>query len=221
MPEPLIPIGLLVLLMIPYLIVEYRSPSVWWKLALKTACSLAFLAAALVAAATAPGGWRGWHGIFVLAFMLSLAGDVLLAVPMKRSLPAGMGAFFIAQCCFAEAFITRWGLSPWDSLVFSVLAGSALATLLLAPRMEYGQMKFPALLYAVALSAMATKAISGLYTVGWAIAWPAAAGGLLFFASDVILCFIVFGKRKEPMLRALNLICYFVGQGLLAYSLYV
>ncbi len=221
MPEPLIPLGLMVVLMIPYLIVEYRSSSPWWKLALKAACSLAFLAAAVVAAVTAPGGWRGWHGVFVLAFALSVAGDVLLAVPMKRSLPSGMGAFIIAQCCFVEAFITRWGLSPWDSLLFAVLAGGALATLLLAPRMDFGTMKFPALIYAVALSAMATKAVSGLYTVGWAIAWPAAAGGLLFFASDVILCFIVFGKREVPMLRALNLICYFVGQGLLAYSLYV
>lgn len=221
MPTPLIPLCVLAVLLPVFLIVEYKSTSVWWKLTLKTACSLCFVAAAVLSAATSPNGWRGWHGIFLLAFLLSMAGDVLLAVPIKRSLPAGLGAFFAAQCCFAEAFAVRWGLSLWDSLAFAVLAGASLATLLKAPRMDFGPMKFPALLYAVALSAMTAKALSGVYIAGWGLGWVAAAGGLLFFASDVILSFIVFGKRKAPALRALNLTTYFIGQGLLAFSLYL
>lgn len=220
MPMPYVPLILLLVMLPVYIVVEYRSRSDWWKLALKAACSALFVAAAVLSALDAPNGWWSWHSIFLAAFLLSMAGDVLLALPGNRFFAAGLGAFFVAHCCFVEAFIVRLGLSPWDSLAFAVLAGAALTTLLKAPRMEYGTMKFPTAIYAVALSAMAAKAVSGVYIAGRLFGWVAMAGGLLFYASDVILTFIVFGKRKTPCLRALNLIAYYVGQGLLALSLY-
>lgn len=212
----------LLLLVLPiYLIVEYKSKVPWDKLVLKTICSLLFLAAAVAAMLGAPGGWQGWYGLFAAAFLLSLLGDVLLAVPVKQSFLSGLGAFFMAQCCFAAAFIGRWGLSPLDIATYAVLAGTAILTLMKMPGMEYGKLMLPVCVYALALSAMAAKAVSGAYINGGMGAWAAAAGGLLFYASDVILSFICFHKKKVPCLRALNLITYYVGQGLLALSLYL
>jgi uncharacterized membrane protein YhhN len=99
-----------------------------------------------------------------------------------------------------------------------VLAGGAVITLKKAPGMQYGKMGLPVIFYALALSAMAAKAMSGLYLAGAGVAWPAAVGGLLFFASDVVLAFIEFNSQTAKCLRAVNLVLYYVGQGLLAVS---
>jgi len=44
-------------------------------------------------------------------------------------------------------------------------------------------------------------------------------GACLFFLSDLILCFIYFHKKSPSYMTALNLLCYYVGQGLIALSL--
>ena len=218
---PLLPLFLLALLLPVFLWAEYKSPSKWKKLGLKTVCSLLFMTAAVLSALLAPNGWHKWSGVFLAAFGLSVAGDVLLSFPMKHSFQAGLGAFFLAQCSFVAAFLSRYYLSPWDALLFAVLAGAVLFTLLKAPGMEYGKMRFPVILYALAVSAMASKAVSGVWLIGGPAAWVAAAGGALFFASDVILAFVIFSRKKPASLRALNLISYYAGQALLAVSLYL
>jgi uncharacterized membrane protein YhhN len=204
-----------------YIFVEYKTKSPWWKLALKTLCSLLFVAAAVCALTGTPSGFAGVAAWFIAAFLLSAAGDVLLALPMKQSFLLGLGAFFFAQCTFAVAFSLRWGVSGIDAGVFALLAGGALLTLWNAKGMAYGQMDRPITLYALALSAMAAKAVSGMYLAGGTGACLAAAGGLLFYASDVVLAFIMFNRRKPKCLRAVNLVLYYAGQGLLALSLYI
>lgn len=204
-----------------YILAEYRSKSPLGKLALKSLCSLLFVAAAVSAMYCAPGGQRGVAAWFLAAFLLSAAGDVLLSCPMKQSFMLGLGTFFLAQCAYTAAFCLCWGVSGIDAGVFALLAGIALLTLWNAKGMAYGRMDRPVTVYALALSAMAAKAVSGTYLAGGTGAWIAAAGGLLFFASDVILAFILFNKRKPKCLTALNLTLYYIGQGLLALSLYL
>ncbi len=43
-------------------------------------------------------------------------------------------------------------------------------------------------------------------------------GAMLFFISDIILSFIYFYKKPAKPLVALNLITYYIGQGLIALS---
>jgi uncharacterized membrane protein YhhN len=216
---PILAFAVLLVLLPAYIIVEYRTKSPWKMLIWKSACSLLFLITAAAAMLGAPQGWQPAFGWFMAAFLLSAAGDVLLAWPIGQSFQLGLGAFLLAQCSFAAAFSLRWGLSPWDAAVYAALAGAAVLTLRRAPGMEYGQSKISIIVYALALSAMAAKAVSGTYLHGGAAAWLAAAGGLLFYGSDVVLAFIMFNRRKPKCLRAVNLALYYVGQGLLAVSL--
>lgn len=202
-----------------FVVLEYKAKTPWTKLAVKGLCSLLFLAAAIVSA-NAPGGTPAAYGWFIAAFVLSLMGDLLLSWPMKRSFPLGLGAFLLAQCMFTVALSIRWGLSFIDLGVFALLAAGTLTTLRNAPGMSYGKMAVPVNAYALAVSAMAAKAISGLYLGSGAGMWMAAAGGLMFFASDVVLAFVVFNSKKPKSLRAINLILYYAGQGLLAGSLW-
>lgn len=210
-----LPIALLVFIML-----EYKAKTPWPKIAAKAFCSLLFLAAAIVAA-NAPGGTPAAFGWFVAAFVFSLMGDVLLSWPMKLSFPLGLGAFLLAQCLFTVALSVRWGLSFIDLGVLALLTGGTLTTLWNARGMDYGKMEIPVNVYAIAVSAMAAKAVSGAYLDGGAGAWLAAAGGLMFYASDVVLAFIMFNRKKPACLRALNLTLYYLGQGLLAGSLWL
>ncbi len=202
-----------------FVLLEYKARSPWPKVATKAFCSLLFLAAA-IASGNAPGGTPAAFGWFVAAFVLSLMGDVLLSWPMKKSFPLGLGAFLLAQCLFTVALSIRWGVSFVDLGVFALLAAGTLTTLKNAPGMDYGKMAGPVNVYALAVSAMAAKAISGLYLGGGAGMGMAAVGGLMFFASDVVLAFIVFNSKKRKSLRAINLTLYYLGQGLLAGSLW-
>lgn len=216
---PCLPFALLLVLLPVYIVHEYKSRSPWTKLAWKSACSLLFVLAASAAAGASESS-RAYPGWFMAAFILSAAGDVLLSWPVEKSFLMGLGSFLLAQCAFAAAFSLRWGLSPWDAAAYAALAGPALLTLRRAPGMEYGPMKTPVCAYALALSAMAAKAVSGTYLHGGAGAWLAAAGGLMFYASDVVLAFLLFNRKKPKCLTAVNLVLYYVGQGLLAASLY-
>lgn len=219
MPMPWVLFILLLIVLPIYITTEYKAKSPWVKLALKSACSLLFILVALAAMQGAAGGWQACFGWFLAAFLLSTAGDVLLSWPVKQSFALGLGAFFLAQCAFSVALSLRWGLSCWDAATYALLAGSALITLMKAPGMQYGPMRLPVMCYALALSAMAAKAVSGVYIAGSAGAWVAAAGGLLFYASDVILSFQMFNRRKPRSMVAWNLITYYLGHGLLAISL--
>ena len=44
-------------------------------------------------------------------------------------------------------------------------------------------------------------------------------GAVLFLVSDVVLIFNTFGKEEKYSLRITNLICYYLGQLLIALSL--
>src|SRR5512138_206552 len=145
-----------------FIILEYKARSPWPKLGAKALCSLMFVTAGILTI-NAPGGAPGAYGWFIAAFLLSMAGDVLLSWPMKRSLPLGLGAFMLAQCMFTVALSLRWGLSFIDIAVLALLAGGALTTLWNARGMDYGRMEKPVTAYAVAVSAMAAKAVSGAY----------------------------------------------------------
>jgi uncharacterized membrane protein YhhN len=203
-----------------FIILEYTARSPWPKLAAKTLCSLLFLAAALVSVG-APLGVPVAYEWFAAAFVLSLLGDVLLAFPMKRSFSLGLGAFLLAQCLFTAALSLRWGASFIDLGVLALFVGGTLTTLWNARGMDYGKMERPVTVYAIAVSMMAAKAVSGTYLSGGIAAWLAAAGGILFWASDVVLAFVVFNRKKPACLRAVNLVLYYMGQGLLAGSLWV
>jgi uncharacterized membrane protein YhhN len=220
MTTPFLPFASLLLLLPVFIQTQYNSQSPWPKLIVKSLCSLLFLSTAVISVKVTPG-LNGWFVFFVLAaFLMSVAGDVLLAWPMEQSLKLGLAAFLAAQLLYAAAFIARYGLSPWDLAIFGILAAAALLLMLGLPKLMEGNLRVPVVIYALALSAMAAKAVSGIYIAGGLAAWFGAAGGLLFYASDVILAFDKFSGGPPRVLQGFNLAVYYLGQGLLALSLY-
>lgn len=147
-----------------------------------------------------------------LAF--SLAGDIFLMLPGDRFLP-GLASFLAAHLCYIIAFSsgTRLGLSPWTTLPL-VLYGALLLPVLWP---HLGPMKVPVLLYMAVILAMAWRALCRWEQMGGTGALLAAAGALLFVASDSALALDRF-RKPYPSAQFVIMSTYYVAQGLIALS---
>jgi len=162
-------------------------------------------------------GSQPYRGLIVLGLALSLAGDLLLALPTNRFL-AGLVAFLLAHVTYIAAFgvgnplATRqiaW-LPPF--LAF----GAALTAFVWS---GLGKLRAPVLVYAATISVMAWRAASRSQTA----AVPstsfllALTGACLFVASDTLLAIRRF-RRPFPGAHSLELTAYWLAQLLIALS---
>jgi uncharacterized membrane protein YhhN len=163
-----------------------------------------------------PGG-QPYRGLVVLALALSLAGDLLLALPTDRLL-AGLAAFLLAHLTYVAAFSVGspfaapqlpW-LAPW------LLVGGGVTAYAWS---GLGKRKLPVLCYVTAICAMGWRAAMR----GEAAAVPRASfllallGACLFLASDAILAIRRF-RRPFPAAHELELAAYWAAQLLIALS---
>lgn len=148
------------------------------------------------------------------ALVLSLVGDVALLAP--AGFLAGLGAFLAAHLAYVVGFAAGGGLSRLalvPSAVLLATAGIPVATRLVAGLRRSGEKRLvgPVLVYAGALSAMATCAIASGR-------WLAAVGGILFLASDTLLADDRFVSPR-PESRVVVMVTYHLAQAALALAL--
>jgi uncharacterized membrane protein YhhN len=151
----------------------------------KPGVMVALIAAALLAG-EAPTAVRTW---FVVALVLSLAGDVLLLLP-ERWFVLGLVAFLLAHVAYIA------GLAQLDLHWTWWALAVVIADLLLAPRLLAGVRRIdpalagPVLAYLLVISAMAMTA----WSTGEALLVVAA---LLFFVSDAVLAWNRFVSPRH------------------------
>ncbi len=157
---------------------------------------------------------QGERALFVTALVLGLAGDVFLMLPGDFLL-AGLGTFLAGHVAYTVGF--RFGSFSTAGAVLGVIIVVATATLVL-PRIlralraagRTGLIR-PVVAYVVVISLMTVSATASGSLV-------AAAGGLLFFFSDVIFAWYRFVDRV-PWGQPVNIVMYQAGQALLVLSL--
>ncbi len=170
----------------------------------------------IAAAALLHPASQGERALFVVALVLGLAGDVFLMLPDGYLIP-GIAAFLAGHLAYAAGF--RFvGFA-----VFGLLAGlvTVAATAVLFLRrilsaVETGgraRLRNPVIAYAIVISLMTVSATASGNLV-------AAAGGLLFFFSDVIFAWYRF-VRPVRWGQPVNIVMYQAGQALLVLSLAV
>jgi len=157
---------------------------------------------------------QGERVLFVVALVLGLAGDVFLMLP-DDFLIAGIGAFLAGHLAYAVGFRFAGFSTPGlvaGSIIAAATAGRLLRRILGALHGS-GQAKLqsPVLAYAIVISLMTVSATASGNLV-------AAAGGLLFFFSDVIFAWYRFVKPVRWG-RPVNIVMYQAGQALLIVSL--
>jgi uncharacterized membrane protein YhhN len=159
---------------------------------------------------------QGERALFVAALMLGLVGDVFLMLPDSYLLP-GIAAFLAGHLAYAAGFRFA-GFNPIGLVAGLVIAGAAAALFLrriLGGLDATGRsnLRNPVFAYAVVISLMTVSATASGSLV-------AAAGGLLFFFSDVIFAWYRFVKPVRWG-QPVNIVMYQAGQALLVLSLAV
>lgn len=159
-----------------------------------------------------------------MAFLFSMAGDVLVAMGKKQEILflMGVAGFTGAHILFSAAFCRMSAVSLEDITgTLAVFAG--LLLLLLSGRFSFHGL-LPVLIgYAAVISFMTVKALSlwRCRQKAKGTAMLIMSGGVLFLLSDIVLLFWLFGVGMPRTVQAANWILYYLAQGCLAASLSV
>ena len=177
--------------------------------AAKPATLLALIAAALAVEGAEPAR-QAW---FVGALICSLAGDVFLMLPSDRFV-AGLASFLLGHLAYIAGF---WVADPggWPlaaGIVVVVVAAATLGGRILAGvRHRDHRLVGPVLAYMAVLSAMVALGIGSRIPL-------AAAGALLFYASDALIAWTRF-VRPAPKGPLAIIVTYHLAQAALVASL--
>ncbi|HLK89566.1 MAG TPA: lysoplasmalogenase [Polyangia bacterium] len=145
-----------------------------------------------------------------VGIVLSVVGDIALLRTSKVAFLVGLGAFLLAHLAYIVAF---FGVAVWSPrlVVVALVMAVVTARLLQAIRAKTAEIRGPTVAYGIVISAMVVAAWA---TVGGPLpgAWMAAAGAVLFYASDASLALNQFGPKKIPHAAFLTLGLYWIGQ---------
>ncbi len=148
-----------------------------------------------------------------LAF--ALLGDILLMLPESRFV-LGIGSFAATHALYLAAFISAAGLALVNPSTIPLLLFTVIMTRFLWPGLRKS-LQIPVLAYVVLITIMTIQAIGAAVQsegIGLAIA---AAGAILFLASDLMLAIDRF-RVPFRSAQALVLSTYWLGQWLIALS---
>jgi len=140
---------------------------------------------------------------------LSIVGDVALLDQSDRAFIVGLAAFLLAHVSYVIAFITAAAWAPWLALVI-LFNGAATFAILRAIWPGTSGLHAPVVAYGLAITAMVVSAFATLAAT-LPNAGYAAAGALLFYASDASLALNRF-RRPIPHAPFLTLGLYWLGQ---------
>ena len=180
------------------------------EFATKPAVMVLLIAAALLLRPAS----QGERALFVVALVLGLAGDVFLMLPDRFLIP-GIAAFLLGHLAYVVGF--RFAGFNVAGLIIGLTIAAVTAGLLLRRILsaleQSGRtsLRYPVLAYAIVISLMTVSATASGNLV-------AAAGGLLFFFSDVIFAWYRFVKPVRWG-QPVNIVMYQTGQALLVLSL--
>lgn len=157
-----------------------------------------------------------------IALLLSMAGDVLLAVDQNRGIffVLGVVGFAAAHVMFSLAFCCTCTVEKKD-LVCTCVLFAGLVTVLVTGDFNF-QGLLPVLIgYAAVISFMLVKALSfwRYRKKNMKVSVLVMLGGVLFLLSDVVLLYWLFGTGMPEGVQWVNWILYYMAQGCLSSSL--
>jgi uncharacterized membrane protein YhhN len=125
------------------------------------------------------------HLILLLALLLSLAGDVLLAIPAEASFLRGLSAFLAAHIIYTILFLKNrltYGNTSGLRIRISALLWIAVGLVMFLTYPKLGEMLIPVAVYSVVLTLMATTALMSRFPIKML-----GLGAILFIISDSFL----------------------------------
>ncbi len=153
-----------------------------------------------------------------IGLFFAMLGDIILGVEFT----VGAGLFALGHIFFFIAFLFLNKFSIWDIIISLVIIGISLCVILLSNGLTFGKMLPLVIVYAVIISNMLGKSLSNLlqnrnYSSKQLL--YIFVGTLMFFLSDLMLMFNVFGTGA----RVFDILClalYYPAEIVLATSIY-
>lgn len=161
----------------------------------------------------------------VTGLFCGMLGDVLLNLRFvfpkngQKIFLLGVVAFLTGHILYLCAIVPlSQNLIP--CLVVGVILAAALLTWIFKTLTVKLAFKIFGVLYIGAIVLMTAVAIGNVLTAPGTAAWMHAVGAVLFTLSDIVLIFNTFGKEQKFSLRITNLSLYYIGQLMIACSLF-
>lgn len=199
------------------------------SLALKCVASFVFTALALCIVYTK--GLTTPALMFVLGFIASCFGDVVLALPDMQELSKkattitliGGLAFALAHVFYITAMIMLFGFKWWTILIAITLGLVFFFGNKFIGKLDYGKLTFGMPVYAIFVSfVVAISILSFVSGANLAGSILLLVGFICFWLSDIVLMNIYFGNKPQlkTKLYYFNLTLYYIAQIAIALSLY-
>lgn len=148
-----------------------------------------------------------------------MLGDIILATKFKNHFLYGLIVFLMANLCFLISFYRLQSLRI-EELILPAFAMIILMSLAYLPHMDYGQLEKPVMIYCFIIAWVMSKSIMLYLLFQTNMFLIIMIGFILYFLSDFILLFYKFYECPyKNILGFLNLLTYYIGLFLIAYSL--
>ena len=164
--------------------------------------------------------------LVLIGLIFGALGDILLNLRFvfekagQKIFLIGIAAFLTGHILYLAALIPQC-----ESLVLCIAIGALIAAAILAyifKTMEVKKaFKIFGIFYLGAVIIMTSIAIGNLVAAPAAATWLYAVGAVLFTISDIVLIFNTFSGTTKFSLRITNLTLYYIGQLLIATSLFL
>lgn len=205
-----------------FIAVEHREKYVG-AVCLKGSASLVFIMVGIIAYASA--GDKSFAKPVLIGLILGGVGDVFLNLRFvfekigQKIFLVGIAAFLAGHILYLAALIPQS-----ENLLVCIVIGVIVAAAILAYIFKTMEVKLAfkifGIFYIGAVVLMTAVAIGNLIAAPSAARWLYAIGAVLFTVSDVVLIFNTFGSETKFSLRITNLSLYYLGQLLIANSLF-
>lgn len=205
-----------------FIAVEHRKKYVG-AVCLKGTASLIFIVIGVIAFGAARD--TAFARLVLIGLILGGVGDVLLNLRFvfekmgQKIFLAGIAAFLAGHILYLAALIPQSEDLPLCAVI-GVIAAAILTYIFKTMKVKLA-FKIFGVFYIGAVVLMTAVAIGNLIAAPSAARWLYAVGAVLFTASDIVLIFNTFGSETKFSMRIANLSLYYLGQLLIAGSLFL
>lgn len=210
---------LMILLLFPIMYC-YLYTNMYWMMLFKGLCSLCFLLSA----------WFGYKKLnihkkpftlMLIGLFFSFLGDILITTTsLNMYFILGIVFFLLTHIFFILAFIQFSPLKIKDLLFLIIFYLPLLFFMINSNIFKYYNLTYMVIAYSLFISFMLMKSFSILNNKHFKYCTLnlIVIGVFLFSFSDFILLFVFFSPYSNIVLKVINLVLYYIGQGLLALS---
>ena len=190
---------------------------------LKGSASVVFVIIGAIAYAAAQNA--AFAKLVFIGLILGAVGDILLNLRFvfekqgQKIFLLGIAAFLAGHILYLAALIPQ-SQSLWLCIVLGAVVAACILTYIFKTMQVKLSFKIFGIFYIGAVVIMTAIAIGNLIAAPAATTWLYAIGAALFTVSDVVLIFNTFGETTKFSLRITNLSLYYLGQLLIACSLF-